>query len=141
MIEAKNINFAYRRGIPVLTDINCAIGDGEFVALLGHNGSGKTTLTRLMMALDHPRSGQILVDGDDIAHYEPADLADKIGYVFQNPDLQILADTVYVLSARPARILHRVDVPFFAERGMSLKSSGQFRAVEQRLLDLLYAGS
>jgi ABC-type nitrate/sulfonate/bicarbonate transport system ATPase subunit len=52
-----------------------------------------------------------------------------------------LADTVYVLSARPARILHRVDVPFFAERGMSLKSSGQFRAVEQRLLDLLYAGS
>ncbi len=95
MIEAKNINFAYRRGIPVLTDINCAIGDGEFVALLGHNGSGKTTLTRLMMALDHPRSGQILVDGDDIAHYEPADLADKIGYVFQNPDLQILADTVY----------------------------------------------
>jgi ABC-type nitrate/sulfonate/bicarbonate transport system ATPase subunit len=52
-----------------------------------------------------------------------------------------LADTVYVLSARPARILHRVDVPFFAERGMSLKSASQFRAVEQRLLDLLYAGS
>ena len=95
MIEAKNINFAYRRGIPVLTDIDCTIGDGEFVALLGHNGSGKTTLTRLFMALDHPRSGQILVDGEDIVHYEPADLADKIGYVFQNPDLQLLADTVY----------------------------------------------
>lgn len=47
------------------------------------------------MALDHPRSGQILVDGVDIANYEPADLADKIGYVFQNPDLQILEDTVY----------------------------------------------
>ena len=95
MIEAKEINFAYRRGIPVLFDINCKIEDGEFVALLGHNGSGKTTLSRLFMALDHPRSGQILVDGEDIVNYEPADLADKVGYVFQNPDLQILADTVY----------------------------------------------
>lgn len=95
MIEAKEVNFAYRRGIPVLNDINCKIEDGDFVALLGHNGSGKTTLSRLFMALDHPRSGQILVDGVDIANYEPADLADKIGYVFQNPDLQILEDTVY----------------------------------------------
>lgn len=95
MLEAKNINFSYRRGIPVLQDINCKINDGEFVALLGHNGSGKTTLTRLFMALDHPRSGQILVDGNDVVKMEPADLADKIGYVFQNPDLQILADTVF----------------------------------------------
>ena len=95
MIEAKEINFAYRRGIPVLFDINCKIEDGEFVALLGHNGSGKTTLSRLFMALDHPRSGKILVDGEDIINYEPADLADKVGYVFQNPDLQILADTKY----------------------------------------------
>jgi energy-coupling factor transport system ATP-binding protein len=95
MIEAKDINFAYRRGVPVLKDIECTIKDGEFVALLGHNGSGKTTLSRLFMALDHPRSGQILIDGQDIVNLEPADLADKIGYVFQNPDLQILADTVF----------------------------------------------
>jgi ABC-type nitrate/sulfonate/bicarbonate transport system ATPase subunit len=50
-----------------------------------------------------------------------------------------LADTVYVLSARPARILHRVDVPFFAERSTALQSTTGFREVEQRLLDLLYA--
>jgi ABC-type nitrate/sulfonate/bicarbonate transport system ATPase subunit len=49
-----------------------------------------------------------------------------------------LADAVYVLSARPARILHRVDVPFFAVRDIALKSSGEFRAVEKQLLDLLY---
>ena len=95
MLEAKEVNFAYRRGLPVLNDIACTIGDGEFVALLGHNGSGKTTLSRLFMALLHPRSGQVLVDGEDIVNYEPADLADKIGYVFQNPDLQILEDTVF----------------------------------------------
>jgi ABC-type nitrate/sulfonate/bicarbonate transport system ATPase subunit len=50
-----------------------------------------------------------------------------------------LADAVYVLSSRPARILHRVDVPYFAERNAALKSSAEFRAVEKQLLDLLYA--
>ena len=95
MIEAQEVNFAYRRGEPVLHDISCSIKDGESVALLGHNGSGKTTLTRLFMALDHPRSGQVLVDGNNVEKDEPADLADKIGYVFQNPDLQILEDTVF----------------------------------------------
>ena len=52
-----------------------------------------------------------------------------------------LADTVYVLSARPARILHRVNVPIFGNRDISLKSSAEFRAVERQLLDLLYAPS
>ena len=60
MLEAKAVNFAYQRGLPVLNDIACTIGDGEFIALLGHNGSGKTTLSRLFMALLHPRSGQAI---------------------------------------------------------------------------------
>lgn len=64
MLEAKEVNFAYQRGVPVLNDIGCTVADGEFVALLGHNGSGKTTLSRLFMALLHPRSGQVLVDGE-----------------------------------------------------------------------------
>ena len=50
-----------------------------------------------------------------------------------------LADTIYVLSPRPARILHRIDVPLFAERDISLKSSNEFRSVEKKLLDLLYS--
>jgi NitT/TauT family transport system ATP-binding protein len=49
-----------------------------------------------------------------------------------------LADAIYVLSARPARILHRVDVPFFGARDISLQSSETFRTVEKQLLDLLY---
>ena len=52
-----------------------------------------------------------------------------------------LADTIYVLSHRPARILHRVDVPAFPIRDVALKSSGEFRAVEKQLLELLYAGA
>jgi NitT/TauT family transport system ATP-binding protein len=50
-----------------------------------------------------------------------------------------LADSVYVLSSRPARILHRVEVPYFEVRDAALKSAAEFRAVEKQLLDLLYA--
>ncbi|HSS76616.1 MAG TPA: ABC transporter ATP-binding protein [Thermoanaerobaculia bacterium] len=50
-----------------------------------------------------------------------------------------LADTVYVLSSRPARILHKVDVPAFPIHDVALKSAPEFRAVEKQLLDLLYA--
>lgn len=50
-----------------------------------------------------------------------------------------LADTVYILSSRPARLLHRVDVPYFPVRNIELKSAPEFRAVEKKLLDLLYA--
>jgi ABC-type nitrate/sulfonate/bicarbonate transport system, ATPase component len=50
-----------------------------------------------------------------------------------------LADTVYVLSARPARILHKVDVPYFPVRDIALKSASEFRNVEKKLLDMLYS--
>ena len=50
-----------------------------------------------------------------------------------------LSDTIYVLSPRPARILHKVDVPAFPVRDIALKSAPEFRAVEKQLLDLIYA--
>ncbi|MDP9007947.1 MAG: ABC transporter ATP-binding protein [Pseudomonadota bacterium] len=50
-----------------------------------------------------------------------------------------LAETVYVMTPRPARILHKVDVPAFTRRDIALKSGAEFRAVEKQLLDLLYS--
>jgi ABC-type nitrate/sulfonate/bicarbonate transport system ATPase subunit len=50
-----------------------------------------------------------------------------------------LADSIYILAPRPTTILHRVDVPFFENRDMALKSSKEFRNVEKKLLDYLYA--
>lgn len=49
-----------------------------------------------------------------------------------------LADTIYVLSQRPARILHKVEIPAFPVRDIALKSAPEFRAVEKQLLDLIY---
>jgi len=50
-----------------------------------------------------------------------------------------LGDTIYVLSQRPAQILHQVDVPAFPVRDIALKSAAEFRSVEKKLLDLIYA--
>ena len=124
MLEAKDVNFAYLRGQPVINDMDCCIEDGEFVALLGHNGSGKTTLSRLFMALCHPRSGQVLVDGEDIVKCEPADLADKIGYVFQNPDLQILEDTVFDEVAYGPRAKKLTEEPIKRQTTEALEAMG-----------------
>jgi len=136
MLEAIEVNFAYVHGHPVLFDINCQIKDGEFLALLGHNGSGKTTLSRLFMALDHPRSGQILIDGEDIVKCEPADLADKIGYVFQNPDLQILEDTVFDEIAYGPRSKKLTDetIKLQVEEAMEVMGLSELRNAYPRLL-------
>lgn len=136
MLEARAVNFAYTRGEPVIHDINLTIQDGEFIALLGHNGSGKTTLTRLFMALCHPRSGVIAVDGDDIAKMEPADLVDKIGYVFQNPDLQILEDTVFdeIAYGPRTRKVAETDVARHVEAAMEATGLTELRNAYPRLL-------
>ena len=52
-----------------------------------------------------------------------------------------VADTCYVLAPRPTRILHRVDVPYFAQRNAALKAAPEFRAVEKQLLDMLYGSA
>jgi NitT/TauT family transport system ATP-binding protein len=49
-----------------------------------------------------------------------------------------LADTIYLLSSRPAQILHRIEVPFFADRSFAVKSSPEFRKIEDDLLGLLH---
>lgn len=136
MLEAKEVNYAYTRGVPVIEDMTLKIADGEFVALLGHNGSGKTTLSRLFMALCHPRSGQVLVDDEDIAKMEPADLADKIGYVFQNPDLQILEDTVFdeIAYGPRAKKLTEETVKRQVEAAMTAMGLTELRRLYPRLL-------
>lgn len=77
-----------------LQGINLTIGQGEFVALLGQNGSGKTTLAKHFNGLLKPSAGRVLVEGKPTQAYSHKDLAQKVGYIFQNPDHQIFARTV-----------------------------------------------
>ena len=101
-IEIKNLNFSYEgdegERVPVLHDINLDINKGEFVTILGRNGSGKSTLAKVINMILTPDSGEVRIDGKNIA----AELTDeelmavrrRVGMVFQNPDNQLVATIV-----------------------------------------------
>lgn len=94
-LSTENLEYVYPlQETRALQGINLNIDQGEFVALLGQNGSGKTTLAKHFNGLLKPSSGRVLVQGKPTQAYSHRDLAQKVGYIFQNPDHQIFARTV-----------------------------------------------
>jgi len=101
MLEAKGVTFSYsahgeQDAPPALRDVNLHIEAGETVAIIGHNGSGKSTLAKLLAAILTPTSGTILVDelpttADSQTLWT---IHQRVGIVFQNPDDQLVANTV-----------------------------------------------
>ena len=83
-IEFRDVRFAYPGRAPVLDRFNLHIRAGETVAITGENGAGKSTLVHLLMRLHEPASGQIRVDGTDIASVSLASLRGQIGVVPQH---------------------------------------------------------
>ena len=90
VIDAHNISKTYDpKGIPVpaIRNVHMHIAKGEFVALVGPSGSGKTTLLNMIGGLDHPDSGNIIVNGTDITTLRSTDMVKfrlhNIGFVFQ----------------------------------------------------------
>jgi putative ABC transport system ATP-binding protein len=89
-IELRGVSKSYRRGkqeVPVLSGLDLDIRTGEFVAVMGPSGSGKSTLLNLIGGIDRPDSGQVIVDGQDIAQLGGSALstwrARVVGFVFQ----------------------------------------------------------
>ncbi|RMH37308.1 MAG: ATP-binding cassette domain-containing protein [Nitrospirae bacterium] len=95
ILQFESVSFAYEQGPPVIQDLSLAIPEGEFIALLGQNGSGKSTLAKLMNGLHRPTRGRVVVEGVETRTATLSELASRIGYVFQNPDHQIFAETVW----------------------------------------------
>ena len=87
--------FKYPDGTTALSDINLEIRKSEFIGILGSNGSGKTTLLKVMDGLMKDFEGSILLDGDNIKKLSPKEIYKKVGLVFQNPDDQLFAATVF----------------------------------------------
>ena len=79
---------------PVLRDLDLEVRPGELVALMGRNGAGKTTLLRLVAGLHRPSSGKVLIAGQDTTHHHPADIAQTVGYLPQNPSALFFAETL-----------------------------------------------
>jgi energy-coupling factor transporter ATP-binding protein EcfA2 len=95
LVSIKDLTVAYPKGRPVLHQLNLEISAGDFWALVGGNGSGKTTLAKTLLKLVTPNSGTITVAGRSLAKIKLKELSGLIGYVFQNPEHQFIADTVW----------------------------------------------
>jgi energy-coupling factor transport system ATP-binding protein len=94
MIRASDVSFTYPSGVNVLQHISFQIDPGEFVALIGQNGAGKTTLLKQLNGLLKPTAGDLFIDGVNTKDSSTGELAQKVGYLFQNPDHQIFLPTV-----------------------------------------------
>ena len=101
MIEVNNVTFNYSMQEeqdvpPALHDVSLSIDAGETVAILGHNGSGKSTLMKLLAAILQPDQGSVRVDGlsTNAKGEDLWTIRQRVGIVFQNPDDQLVANTV-----------------------------------------------
>lgn len=102
-IEYKDVCFEYNPNKPILKNINLKITCGQTIAFVGNSGGGKTTLVNLLPRFYDIKSGQILIDGQDIRDLELNSLRDKIAIVFQ--DNFLFAGTI-----RENILLGRTDV-------------------------------
>ncbi|MHC1593209.1 MAG: ABC transporter ATP-binding protein [Methermicoccaceae archaeon] len=94
LVSMKDVWFSYDEHAPALKGVNLSIREGEFVAILGRNASGKTTLLKHLIGLNTAQKGKVNVCGLDARNATVAQLAQHVGFVFQNPNDHLFADTV-----------------------------------------------
>jgi energy-coupling factor transport system ATP-binding protein len=93
-IATEDIGFTYPGGAEALRGVSLVIETGEAVAIIGENGAGKTTLAKHFNGLLKPLRGRVTVGDWDTREHTVAKLAARVGYVFQNPDDQIVERSV-----------------------------------------------
>lgn len=141
LIEFKNVSVV-RDARPVLRRVDLSLTERR-IGVLGPNGSGKSTFIRLLNGLLLPEEGQVLVEGLD-TRQEVAKIRSKIGFVFQNPDNQIVFPVVsediefglkrrepnaQVRVARARQALEQVGVPHLHDRLVHTLSGGERQLV------------
>ena len=88
LLELKDISKIYSGGtVRALQNVSLSVEQGEWLAIMGPSGSGKSTMMNIIGCMDKPSSGQVILDGRDIAHESSRSLTqirrDKIGLIFQ----------------------------------------------------------
>ncbi len=151
-IDLQSISYTYMRGTPfekkALDDVSLSIAKGEIVAVIGHTGSGKSTLVQHLNGLLKPDAGRVAVDGVNLSGKNAAAKKARqlVGMVFQYPEHQIFAETVYEDIAfgprnrgfqeaevdkqvKEAMAFVGLDFATFAQRSPFQLSGGQMRRV------------
>ncbi len=104
IFDLRNVSYTYLGKFTALKDATLKINAGEQVAIMGANGSGKSTLLSILNALIYPTSGEFYAFGSPVTEEVFDSLEDneqsryfrkKVGFVFQNPDVQLFCSTVY----------------------------------------------
>jgi ATP-binding cassette, subfamily B, multidrug efflux pump len=145
-VELEHVNFSYKPGVPVLTDLSLSVRRGEKVALVGPTGSGKTTITSLLLRLYDVESGVVRAFGDDVVGLERHELRRRFAVVPQ--DVVLFPGTVAENVAAgeipdPARVrtvLERIGaLDLFLEREGGLdadvgEQGAKFSAGERQLI-------
>ena len=137
MIEIRGVTHRYGDRV-VLRDVDLRLAERR-IGVVGANGSGKSTLARLLNGLVVPSEGSVLVDGLDTRHSGPA-VRRRVGFVFTDPDAQIVMPTVAedvafslrrsgldraARAARVAEVLVRFGLADHADHAAHLLSGGQ----------------
>ena len=101
IITAASVGYSYgstdarEERHPALSNVNFAIPEGSYTAIVGQTGSGKSTLLRLFCALDIPDEGRLVIEGLDTRNKRQRRLLHgRVGYVMQHPERQLFAETV-----------------------------------------------
>jgi cobalt/nickel transport system ATP-binding protein len=133
-------SFSYPDGTVALSGIRLDVARGEFCGILGANGSGKTTLLRILDGLIKEYDGSVTLDGREVRRLHPREIYRVMGLVFQNPDDQLFAHSVYEdvafgprnmgfdeaeVGQRVARALEQVDLAELAGKNIHHLSFGQ----------------
>ncbi len=131
----ENLSFSYLPDVPIINELNLRL-DERPTAIIGQNGAGKTTLVKLLKGLLKPEEGHIRLEGTDISEKTVAQLAGKVGYVFQNPDDQIFKSRVLEeVMVGPVNIgMNREDAKKHAVK--ALEMVGLLNAAEENPYDL-----
>lgn len=93
-IEISDLTFTYPTGVQALRGVSINVTIGEQVAIVGQNGAGKTTLVKHLNGLLRPTAGYVRIGDWDTREHAVAQLARRVGYVFQNPDEQLFSKNV-----------------------------------------------
>jgi energy-coupling factor transporter ATP-binding protein EcfA2 len=95
LLAVRDLSFSYPKGAEVLKAVSFEITAGEFTVIVGANGAGKSTLASLLSGVRRPPRGTVYLRGSDIRTLSDAALTAQVGHVFQNPEHQLVADSVH----------------------------------------------
>ena len=95
LLDVRGAEMRYKKGRTVWSSVDVQVQPGEWVAIVGPNGAGKSTFLKTVGGLLDATSGSVRFKDKELSRYKPEQLYDAVGYVFQNPEHQFIADTVF----------------------------------------------